>query len=401
MRIGLVSYWFNRGQATVGRHLRSAFDQLGHATFVLARPTTDTFIRAAFVDDADVWRQPNVEPASRFEIPAAEYQSWARRNQLDVVFFFQNYQFDEISALRQSGVRTVGTFMRETFGSQHAAGARDAYSDIYSLTPSDRARFNELALTNHFVPWGCHPETIFDTEPSGEHVLFMFPGGYLSARKPVLAVIDAFRRLDRPEARLLIKVQSAPGNTEPLHLRELFRWRELRRRLAQSRAGRATITRLRRQSARERTWVDTGSELIGQVQTDSRIRLELGDVSNAEYTKTLGSCDVCVTPARWEGLGLHLYEATAAGLPLVVNDLPPMNEIVVDGRNGIVVRGQISGATNSGAEIHEVSVNELAAAMARACDPTLRQDLRDGAVKRRAELDWNTTVQALADLLAH
>ena len=38
MRIGLVSYWFNRGQATVGRHLRSAFEQLGHDTFVLAPP---------------------------------------------------------------------------------------------------------------------------------------------------------------------------------------------------------------------------------------------------------------------------------------------------------------------------------------------------------------------------
>ena len=38
MRVGVVSKWFNRGQPVVGRQLRSALDELGHETFVLARP---------------------------------------------------------------------------------------------------------------------------------------------------------------------------------------------------------------------------------------------------------------------------------------------------------------------------------------------------------------------------
>jgi glycosyltransferase involved in cell wall biosynthesis len=399
VRIGIVTYWFNRGQGTVGRHLRSALTQLGHDTFVLARPTTDTFIKPSFVDNADVWQQPNIVQASSFSIPASEYRAWARTNRLDTVFCFQNYQFDEISELRDSGIRTVGTFMREDFGSQHVTAAREAFSDIYALTPSDSSRFAAFGLDSSYVPWGCHPETVIDAEPESDQVLFMFPGGFLSARKPVLAVIDAFRRVSRPDVRLLVKVQAAPGNVERLRARELTDPSALKRRVAQSRAGRAAVARVRGRHRGRRTWVHSGAELVESVQRDPRVRLELGDVAAREYVHTLASSDVCVTPARWEGLGLHLYEATAAGLPLIVNRLPPMNEIVEDGTNGIVVGGEVSGATGSGAEIHEVSISGLAAAFNQLADPEFRRGMREGAKKRRAELDWDTTVQGLAALL--
>jgi glycosyltransferase involved in cell wall biosynthesis len=36
--------------------------------------------------------------------------------------------------------------------------------------------------------------------------------------------------------------------------------------------------------------------------------------------------DVCVQPSRWEGIGLPLLECQMAGMPLVVMDVPPMNE---------------------------------------------------------------------------
>ena len=52
LRVGVSSYWFNRGQGVVGRQLRSALETLGHETFVLARPTRDTNIKPSFVDDA-------------------------------------------------------------------------------------------------------------------------------------------------------------------------------------------------------------------------------------------------------------------------------------------------------------------------------------------------------------
>ena len=52
---------------------------------------------------------------------------------------------------------------------------------------------------------------------------------------------------------------------------------------------------------------------------------------------------MCVAPSRWEGLGLHLYEATALGMPIITNDNPPMNEVVRDGENGLLVPGSEMG----------------------------------------------------------
>ena len=77
LRIGLVSFWFNRGQAIVARHLRGALESLGHETFVLARPTKKSFYRPGYVEAHDVWAQPRVTAASHFNIPWREYERWA------------------------------------------------------------------------------------------------------------------------------------------------------------------------------------------------------------------------------------------------------------------------------------------------------------------------------------
>ena len=103
MRIGICAYWFNRGQGVVARQVRSVLDSLGHETFVLARPTRESNIRSAFVDRSDVWDQPGVTEASSYEIPTQDYLDWAQANDLEIVFFDQNYGFEGISALRQSG----------------------------------------------------------------------------------------------------------------------------------------------------------------------------------------------------------------------------------------------------------------------------------------------------------
>ena len=69
MRIGIVAYWFNRGQAVVARQIRSALDELGHETFVLARPTRKTNIRPDWIDREGVWAQEGVTAASDYLDP--------------------------------------------------------------------------------------------------------------------------------------------------------------------------------------------------------------------------------------------------------------------------------------------------------------------------------------------
>lgn len=361
MRIGIVAYWFNRGQGVVARQLRSALADLGHETFVLARPTRKTNIRPDWIDRDGVWDQAGVTRGSDYLIPPDQYLSWASTNELETVLFDQNYQFAEIAKLRASGVRTIGRFVWEHFAAEHVEEATSAFEAIYSMTACEHERYAELGITSPRVRWGCHPDLAAaslaeEGRPDSDEVRLLFPGGFMSKRKPLGETIAAFRAANGPELRLLIKAQVDRRSGE--------------------------VSRLMRGGSRFRP-------------RDKRIQLQAAEVSTADYHALMASADACLAPSRWEGLGLHLYEATALGVPLVTNDNPPMNEIVVDGRNGLLVPGIGDGQARSGIPAFRPDIPALTAAIERLRDPELRSRLRAGARERRAELDWSTT---LADL---
>jgi 1,2-diacylglycerol 3-alpha-glucosyltransferase len=354
MRIGIVGYWFNRGQGVVARHLRSAFAALGHETFVLARPTRASNLKPAFVDREGVWDQPGVTAASAYEVPSAEYESWAKANSPDVVLFDQNYQLDEIARLRRSGIRTVGRFVWEVFSPDHVPAATEAMDVIYSLTRAERERYAGIGIDSPLIPWGCHPE-LLEVKPKRDPatVTLFYPGGFMSARKPFEAVLEAFRETSDPRLRLAFKAQVPRGGRK--------------------------VRRLARK--------------------DDRIDVISDDLVTRDYYELFSGCDVCLAPSRWEGLGLHLYEATAFGMPIVTNDNPPMNELVTDGVNGLLVRGIPAGEAKSGIPAFEPDVGELSAAIERLADDALRDQLTSGAIELRERLRWERTVVALGELV--
>ena len=354
MRIGIVSWWFNRGQAVVGRQLRSALDGLGHETFVLARPTRGGNIRPSFIDRTGVWDQRGVTEASAYEIPVQEYQDWADETSPQIVFFDQNYQFEEIATLRRAGIRTVGRFVWEAFAAADVDPAKRAFDLIYSLTACERERYHALGISSPRVHWGCHPELLAITpRRKPETVRLIYPGGFMSKRKPFEAVIEAFSSVDDPRLRLTFKAQV-----------------ERRVRKVGKLAGR-----------------------------DERIEVIWDDLPTARYLQLFADSDVCLAPSRWEGLGLHLYEATAFGIPIVTNDNPPMNELVEDEVNGLLVRGVESGRAKSGIPAYEPDVDELAAAIERIADEPLRAELSHGALRMRERWSWERTVQGYAELI--
>jgi glycosyltransferase involved in cell wall biosynthesis len=365
VRIGIVAYWFNRGQGVVARQLRSALDSLGNETAVLARPTRATNIDPSRIDSSGVWAQSGVTAASDYVIPIAEYEAWAQENELEVVLFDQNYQFDEIARLRDSGVLTVGRFVWEQFSAEHVGPASRAFDVIYSMTACEQERYGRMGIESPRVHWGCHPDLIAAAsdgngarDPAG-HVSLLFPGGFMSKRKPVDAVVEAFRAAEGDELRLLLKAQVDRRLTEV-------------RRLA--RGGR-----------------------IGR--RDKRIEILAEDLQTDEYMRLFASADAIIAPSRWEGLGLHLYEATALGIPVVTNDNPPMNEIVRDGHNGLLVPGLPDGEARSGIPAFSPDIGALTAAIERLRDPELRARLHAGALEMREELGWERTRADLRALL--
>ena len=355
MRIGIVSYWFNRGQATVGRYIRSVFDSLGHETFVLARPTKESFYLPSFIDTADVWNQERVTSASRYDIPLSEYIAWVRDNALEIVFFDQNYQFKEIAKIRSAGVKTIGRFVWESFCKQHVKGAKKSLDIIYSLNKCEQARYSALGIDSPYVPWGCHPELVAVIPKRLEDgIYFYYPGGYLSKRKPTKTVIQAFSSIPSPHIRLIIKTQH--------------------------------------QEKRD--------ELIGNIDTsDSRIKIINDDLSAQEYYNLFASCHVCLAPSRWEGLGLHLYEAVAFGMPIITNNNPPMNEIVKDNYNGLLVKSHQVGYAESGIASYEPDVGDLSRAIQLLSEKDVINKLMQNTLELRKAMSWDRTIDCFKGLL--
>ncbi|MBD3307307.1 glycosyltransferase [candidate division KSB3 bacterium] len=357
MKIGIVCWWFNRGQATVGRYLRSVFDQLGHQTYILARLQQPGFDRQGFIDATDVWDQPGVTPALGFEIPFHEYHAWAKQHSPDVILFDQNYQFEEIAKLRALGIKTVGRFVWEYFGEQHIQGAVTAFDNIYSLTRCERERYATWGIESPLLPWGCHPELLrVQHEKKQDGIYFFYPGGYLGQRKPTREVIQAFSQTSQPELRLLIKAQTNNPRKHQQH--------------------------------------------IGQQEAlDPRITVMTGDLGASEYYRLFASCHVCLAPSRWEGLGLHLYEAAAFGMPIITNDNPPMNELVRHGYNGILVNSHQTGVTPSGIPAYDPNIEDLRQAIHAASELSYIEALSQNMERTRDSMNWTKTIDGFQSLL--
>jgi 1,2-diacylglycerol 3-alpha-glucosyltransferase len=379
VRIGLVTKWYASGQAVVSRQLRSALDELGHSTFVLARPGKGPRKQ---VDKGDpIWDQPGVTEASEADVPEAEYARWVQENGLEVVLCDNNYQFAEVASLREQGIRAIGRFVWEHFSSEHVEGAREAYDVVYSFTRAEQARYRELGIDSPYVPWGCHPELLAfarnrspaepdagasergrqgrereraGAEDSAGVIRFYVPGSFMGKRKPFEAIAEAFTRVGDERLRLLVRGQ-VERKRDPLA------------------------------EFRER---------------DARIEVELGDHRTEEHLRQFAACDVCLSPSRWEGLGLPLYEAIAFGMPTITNDAPPMNEVVVDDVNGVCVRSIPWGTARSGIPAFDPATDDLAAAIERLTDDAERERLAAGASKlREGERSWSHTVNGFSELL--
>lgn len=356
MNVGIVSKWFNRGQPVVGRQLRSAVDSLGHTSFVLAKPRREKGPKPGALELSGVWDQPGVTAASAFATPLEEYVDWVAANGIEVVLCDQNYQFDQLAKLRRRGIRVIGRFVWEHFTRDHLVGARDAYDVIYSVTRIEQQRYRGWGLDTPRVPWGIHPEllAVEPQRPGDGLVRLVFPGGFLGHRKPAEPVVEAFSRARGEQLRLVVKAQ-------------------------------VERSRLQR--------------LLPLIEADPRIELVLADEPWDQHLARIAANDVSISPSRWEGLGLPLYEAIAFGMPTICNDDPPMNEVIADGDNGLLVRSHPDGEARSGIPARTPDIAALTAAIERLGEEATLAELRAGTISSRERFPWERTVAALDSLL--
>ena len=79
MKIGIVTKWFNSGQAVVSRHIRSALVELGHEVFILARQGTGprSQMESDRVEDP-VWEVPGITEVTESDVPLETFESFVR-----------------------------------------------------------------------------------------------------------------------------------------------------------------------------------------------------------------------------------------------------------------------------------------------------------------------------------
>jgi glycosyltransferase involved in cell wall biosynthesis len=63
----------------------------------------------------------------------------------------------------------------------------------------------------------------------------------------------------------------------------------------------------------------------------------VGPVPHEKIGDYLSKADIFLLSSEYEGFGISVIEAMASGLPVVVNDIPTMREIINNGENGFIV----------------------------------------------------------------
>lgn len=105
----------------------------------------------------------------------------------------------------------------------------------------------------------------------------------------------------------------------------------------------------------------------------------------ADVTRVYAALDVLVAPSRWEGFGLMLVEAMAAGLPIVATRVGAIPEVLGDAGAGLLVPPG-DGEALARAIVEVLAEAGRAGAMAEA------------GVQRARSFDWSRSGAALAGL---
>jgi glycosyltransferase involved in cell wall biosynthesis len=99
--------------------------------------------------------------------------------------------------------------------------------------------------------------------------------------------------------------------------------------------------------------------------------------------------DVLVNTSKWDTLGLNTLEANACGIPVLVCDAKPMNELVKDKINGMLVSGVENASRNVTCPSCEVDVEDLAKKMSILKNTMILDSLKKSSLKyAQTYFDW-------------
>lgn len=274
MKIGFVTTWLERGATYVTRTYMELLKD-NNQLYVFARG-------GEYFDSELTFEGAVIEKGLRLrdvELNWKQFSKWIKKNQLDVIIFNEQ---EDLECVFKAKIE----FPDVVLGS---------YIDYYKLNTVLDFRIFDFLLCNtkrhyeafswhsgaHYLPWGTNLE-LFKCDISRKeknNVVFFHSAG-MSNRKGTITLLDAF-------------IESGIGK----------------------RGGKLIIHS-------QKPIVYDVSEQEMQANNISII------VKTVSHPGLYHLADVYVYPTTLDGLGLTIYEALAAGLPVIATDAAPMNEII-------------------------------------------------------------------------
>ena len=278
MNIGIVTVWFERGAAYVSRIYKELLESEGHKVFIFARGGE---VNSSSISED--WCGENVTRSTKYvdtTIQKRKFYKWIKVNGIEAILFNEQQDF------------RILPLVKEKFPDVKLGAYVDYYTE-YSLKWFDMYDFlicntkrHMQAMQAHpqkyYVRWGTNIKVYRPSTEEHERVTFFHSVG-MSYRKGTEVLINAFINGKLYNESALVIHTQIPIEKNCQYTKEQLKEYNI--------------------EVIEKTVSAPGLYYLG---------------------------DVYVYPTRLDGLGLTMYEALSSGMPIIVSDFPPMNELGTD-----------------------------------------------------------------------
>ena len=355
MNIGITSVYFDRGSGVICQQIKQAIQW--HVPnwniSILARMSVaDGRKQIKFWDD---YFHPNILLYPTYQISDDDFEQWIIANKLDVVIFVEEQHTKNLLPIcNKLSIKSINYIVWENFNPTEL----QYYNQFTHLVCPTKSSYNllknEYLLDNTvYVQWGVDLSVYQWQEPiKKDKPLIFFPAGYggVNDRKNEDAVIKAFSYV-------------CPRDKMNLHIH---------------------------------------TQKEGQAGQAQGIIKTSGTVSNQELIQFYKEADLVVLPSRWEGNCLPQQESLALGRPVIITDCAPLNERVIEGENGYLIKvkefKEVPGIFVKSAEVDIVDFAEKLTSLENEDLLFSMQIAARGYAE--AELNWFNNSKKLVDLIA-
>lgn len=291
MNIGIVTTWFERGAAQVSFQYKEIL-QKNNKVFIYARggekyakknPKWDT--------DEVTWGKKSFFQLNATPIHKKDFKKWIDENRIEVLFFNEQQWWLPVIWAKEWGIKT-GSYI--DYYTKETVPFFEIFDFLICNTKRHYSVFN-WHKNCHLVKWGTDID-LFSPKSShlqNDRITFFNSAGYNPDRKGVGELINAFYKLEKNNAQLIIHSQV-----------DLIKY------------------------------YPSLKNIIEELVSDNKLEI---------ISKTIGAPglyymgDVYCYISKLDGIGLTVPEALACGLPVITPDHPPMNEFIKEGHNGKLV----------------------------------------------------------------